>query len=1811
MSEFAGKVVLVTGGTKGVGRAVSLEFARRGAHVIVNWFHDRAAALDTVAQIVAAGGTAEEVRASVAKPDDPAAMFQRVAGRHGRLDVLVNSAARGTFVPSARLTERDWQKSFELNVHGPRRCARAALPLLSGTRGTVVNVSSIGARLTIDNYSVVGVAKAAVEALTRYLAAEFAPYGVRVNAASAGMLDTSTIALFPDSDRLCSAITAATPLGRLGTGEELARLVVFLASAESGWITGQTVLADGGLSLGHAMLRAERGSAVSKQGQEGRAGSGEASVAIVGTGLAVPGADSPDAFWTLLRRGNPVFSEPPADRFDIDRFWSAAPKAEDRTYSRLAGYVTLGTGSDTPGAGGDLSVRWLGHAIRQALTGVHRRADDRVGCYMGACTDGNLYFERAMVSEYAARRLNACWPGGAGPGTGRLREVLRGHFHLDSAPATHLPDGVVRSAIDGLLPDGSSHAVVDTACSSSLYAVDMGVKNLLDHKCDLAVCGGVWMFTPRYSVTFASLGGLSRQGDVRPYDRNADGTLFSDGAAALVLKRLADARRDGDQVLGVLAGFGAAADGHGKSIYAPAERGQRLAIERAYVAARLTRDEVGWVIGHGTGTAAGDATELRVLREQATSGEVLCTSNKSLVGHTGWSAGAVSLIHATLGLRHRLVPAQHRYAESAEPTAPVRIPLRGTPVPDGPRRAVAVSGFGFGGTNAHQIVAPASAAPPRSQPPAKDGRWAVLAWSAHLPGNPPTRAVAARIAQGRPPSDAPTFGSRYPALPAHLLRLPADTLAATDRTHLMAVAVAERFASEHGPLWRGHEETTGVLAAHIGPTTAYGEVALRCYADELSTVRMAEDQAGFDAAVAAWRTRVKTETRPVSKDTQPGLMGNIIPARIAAHLDLNGPVLLIDAGPASTGTAIATACQYLSVGQLDLALVLAVHGNSTAELAALLHLDGAPAEGAFLIALAREDYARTAGWPVLCALDGHDLRTLCSQPPGRQSGARWYGAANEAIDFLAAVERRAAGSPAAGEKDQPPPIAIRYATSWTQAPALPDVSVHPGGDDWLLLADAASAHAVPDRVRAVAGLVVVTGEIPADLHTRRFRQLRVLGALPGRQHWPAPPDPALLALHEALFLAAQASRDRLESVGVLLSDPLPHGVPHPHAGLFTGLVNSLAWDLDRCRFACTITDRPATDWWELLETELAGYDGSPVTLHRGRTRLRRRLYASPPACATEIPALDDGAVVVATGGARGITAACVEALAVRAAIRVWLLGSSPLGGVPAALLEAADSDLGRLRAEYIAQARRTSGQRSVAELNAGFNQMLRARETTLTLSRLRDRCGEAAVHYLTCDVTDASSVARAAAEIGPVDLLIHGAGLHRGGDISRIRLQTMRAVRDVKMLGYHNLKQAFRDPPPRRWCNFGSVAGLVGLPGETDYAPANDVLAAAAEYESTVRGADEYTIAWTIWSGVGMGSPAEIQQANARSGRMSPLVPQVGVSHFLAELPRRAAAEPHVSFLSTAETTSFGRQHRGLVSAQRPLRAGLFLGNPHTRLDRQASWTLHLDPRIASYLNDHLVAGRVTVPGAVLAAIAAEAAVHLAPGTVPHALRCLRFRSFVRPPGHGQAPHQIIARLLETGSPNVSVRVQITSDVLSRDGRVLRGDREHFQATVVLGPPGTRPAHARRTAPPAGEPADDPYYREDSAVRLSGVFRAAREWRVGPRGAAARWLPDLRSRPDARDLLDRSLIPVTLLDALARTRALYAADGRAYVPRAFDTIDLHPSATNDASLVHSHPAGLEVVYDPSDETAVALAADGAVLVRLTGLDLVALAGTSS
>jgi 3-oxoacyl-[acyl-carrier protein] reductase len=246
--RFAGKVALITGGSRGIGAAISARFARDGAKVVVNYRANAEAADRVVGQISALGGEAFAVKADVGQVEAAQSLVAAAVERFGRLDILVNNAATFRGGPVDAIVEADFDKMFAANVKSVLFLSQAAVRVFDGRGGVIVNLSSINTRAPSPRGALYSATKAAVEALTISLAREWAPRGVRVNAVAPGQTDTDMLRAANTPESIQASISRIA-LGRLGRPDEIADVVAFLASEEARWITGETLHVSGGQRL--------------------------------------------------------------------------------------------------------------------------------------------------------------------------------------------------------------------------------------------------------------------------------------------------------------------------------------------------------------------------------------------------------------------------------------------------------------------------------------------------------------------------------------------------------------------------------------------------------------------------------------------------------------------------------------------------------------------------------------------------------------------------------------------------------------------------------------------------------------------------------------------------------------------------------------------------------------------------------------------------------------------------------------------------------------------------------------------------------------------------------------------------------------------------------------------------------------------------------------------------------------------------------------------------------------------------------------------------------------------------------------------------------------------------------------------------------------------------------------------------------------------------------------------------------------------------------------------------------------------------
>ncbi len=844
-------------------------------------------------------------------------------------------------------------------------------------------------------------------------------------------------------------------------------------------------------------------------------------IAIVGRACVLPGALDPGALWERVRDGADLVSRAPRVRWRLrsERLSVEDVPGRDRVATDRGGYVEGFDALFDPSGFAvpaeqlqtlDPVVRWLLHVSHEALREAGVEGGPRV-----AAVFGNLSFPSAALSRYSER----VWLDSAHAAAAGLRPVDARNRFMSGLPV-HLVARALRL--------GPGFAL-DAACASSLYAVKLACDLLHDHRADVALAGAVSAADDLFiHVGFTALQALSRSGRSRPFHREADGLLPAEGAGAVALKRLGDAEAAGDRIFGVIRGIGLSNDGRSRGLLAPAEEGQERAMRAAYAAAGLRPSDVSLLECHATGTAVGDAAEVRSsARVFEGAADVPIGSLKSNIGHAVTAAGIAGLLKVIGALGAGVRP----------PTLHVDEPLEllgGTPLrllreaekweSSGVRRA-AVSAFGFGGANAHLIVeeyvGPVGAAgscrcgPPSSFPVAKPPEEIAVA----------VVGIGAAVGVGRTAADfaAALFANVAPAayrattivLPVTGMPFPPNDLASALPQQLWTIAAAREALAGVAMPARGR--AAAMVGMGCDPVVArYG-----------ARWRLPDFAASWGVTDDAWIRGVADAMAPVLDG--PGVLGtmpNLTANRLNVQFDLAGPGFAVSAEELSGVRALQLAVRSLRAGEIDVTLAGAadfscdpVHEAAARELG----LPGPHGDGALVLALKRLDDARRDGDRVLAVID--DVADV-SEPGlaaaaddnafGDAAIAARFGRAHAAFGLVraaaavmaCAVGRRPGGEPGAGKRS----VSLEIG-------AL-------GGQCVCVRVRAASAEpAALPAAEACAGAVV---EYPAH---------RLSPALP-----PLPVEPGTLAPAPALMpvLTGEAAHTFAGSVDSPAAATMPH-----------------------------------------------------------------------------------------------------------------------------------------------------------------------------------------------------------------------------------------------------------------------------------------------------------------------------------------------------------------------------------------------------------------------------------------------------------------------------------------------------------------------------------------------------------------------------------------------------------------------------------------------------------------------------------------------
>nr|APD72068.1 type I polyketide synthase 3 [Streptomyces sp.] len=662
--------------------------------------------------------------------------------------------------------------------------------------------------------------------------------------------------------------------------------------------------------------------AVSRTPEEARQPQGEPDIAVVGIGCRLPGGvEGPAAFWELLVRGEDAVTQVPPGR------WEQFGTTGEGT-SRHGGFLDDVAGFDAAFFGTApreaelmdpqqrilLEVAW--EALEHAGLAPRSLAGSRTGVFVGVSS-----------SEYA--HLTTADPG-----------------RVEGWTATGAAPSITANRLSYVLDLRGPSLAVDTACSSSLVSVHLATRSLRTGETDLALAGGVnLLLSPVITRAFDEAGGTSPDGRCKAFSASADGMVRAEGCGVVVLKRLQDALRDGDEVLAVVRGSAVNSDGRSNGLVAPSVQAQRDVLREAYADARVEPGRVGYVEAHGTGTALGDPIEATALSGVLCAGRprwrpLVIGSAKTNVGHLEAAAGITGFIKAVLVLRHRLVPASLHF-DAPSPhidfdALGLRVPTATTSWPGSTEAPLAgVSAFGFGGTNAHVVL---EAAPERPAGPGTGTvRHHLLADAAH----------AADLAVWLDRADASVDDVAHTLARRGTRRRTRLVVTARDRDGLGAALRAAGRGEPHPAVVTGEGDAAG--AAPVWVFSGYQPV----WPD---VRRLSEGEPVFAAAVEEIGRVVEEES------------GLSLPAAVRGGFTPRGPAQVM---PVIYGLQLALARLWRHHGVVPAAVI----GHSMGEVAA------AVVAGALTVRDGARVVARRSG--LLARLAGHGAMAVLGVPGAR------------------------------------------------------------------------------------------------------------------------------------------------------------------------------------------------------------------------------------------------------------------------------------------------------------------------------------------------------------------------------------------------------------------------------------------------------------------------------------------------------------------------------------------------------------------------------------------------------------------------------------------------------------------------------------------------------------------------------------------------------------------------------------------------------------------------------------------------------------
>lgn len=1558
-------------------------------------------------------------------------------------------------------------------------------------------------------------------------------------------------------------------------------------------------------------------------------------VSIVSMGCVLPGAENRKEFWQNILKGKSGIFDASELRPDMAAdFLSVGEVVPDKTYTLLGGFVRDFNPdiNSLPYSEQDFSrlssaQRYLAVAVNQCMKDYEGSipTPDRIHVYLGSTGDGIVEYDEALLLAGLHHEVNKI---ASSPDSRELfHELLNKTLGRKKEEVYDFAPHEGYSAVVSKIIGGEPKVIcVDAACASSLYAIDLGLNALIRGECDVALCGGVFAPGPANSCLFSQFRGLSENGS-RPLDASADGVVFGEGAALLMLKRLPDTIDAGDRIHAVIRGSGLSNDGKSPSVAVPRRQGQIIALQRAYQETGIAPESVQYVEAHATATPVGDTEEFMALskvfgQNEKSANKIDLGSVKALIGHTGWIAGAASIIKMVESLNTRTIPPQNNFT-SPNP----KFDIAGSPFTisnvakpwrenDGtePRRT-GINGFGFGGSNAHVIM--------EEYVPEYHRRWEKTS----VPAKKSKRVMSvvgigtsfpfdtASMKDGDQPLQ---FDKKQFNLPKGFMILP-DVADNMDKSQFLAFLTALDALDSAGDGWKSWKSDIGVVIGVKGKTGLSILTNKRIYADNIE--RRLNSTSSSSKLPEPESLRIRNELftslrniQPSGPYTLPGLMPNVISGRIGNLLDLNGPNFVIDSGDFSLFESLSTAENLLSAGRARMVLAGGINGYAGPEVQPD-HASGNDsnrsrpvAEGAVILALVNPEFARTQKLPVIAELEISGNQDVSSPGERIMAGEKsqyQLSGAEGSIEVSQAIKRVSStqvsvevqwpsgrdkhnrviriAAPMAKQKEDKdgsssqrltasdkigPASPIYFCTPrLTESNMKPELKPYPIRkgrvlvitDQVSLLNERGTQETLNELEAAVLCTAgdntanVITVDLSSDESIdESFRQVdfsRYDCIIAIKDLANTPPFDGVIddagtsaGLLDLMFAVVRQVYDRLKdnkiAFGSLCINAAAGEHLHPYSGLLSGFVKAIARELPRALCKAVTTDTPSVRY-ALTQME-AEWGAGPLPapaeiIYKDSIRHEYSLQRLDSLSSGNEQSLDADSVVIATGGARGVTAVLVEELLRSYGCTVILLGRTDLSDIPNNILSMPPDEFDAHETTYYREEMKSSTVAHISDLKRRYEHFRNIREIKHTLSVFNSLSGN--VEYMSVDITDRaavdSAIQKVAAKFGNINLVIHGAGLQISKNTARKKMGEFRRIVATKIGGLGNLHRSYRKHFPGARAHFHlitSVFSYFGNDGQPDYGAANEAMNHIANWMGASDTKSEWTsLAWLGWAGIGMTRGSEYE-ALALSRGLRPVTREEGQAIFSDIFHGSPLARANL-LISEGEIKFYGVKLLSSDPAASPDTLGP-TKNIHdvSRQVGEVSWDLSMSS--LPYISDHVVGGRPTYPGSFEFELAAQAVHSLRPDLQIVFFEDTNLTKFIRLPSHsGSVTCRGRVKVMGESRGNTLVRVQLLSDFIHSSGKILQKDMLHFETTLHMSSEPRTIEKMNWNGVVSDILVPDPYLLPNTFVQLRGFFDCLGNIKIGVDRRKGRFRI---KETDMLSMISHYHTPSVMMDAIFR-----------------------------------------------------------------------------